>query len=88
LWRELPIDAVPNGGKDKATRASTLILKLSRGEIFLPKYETAWRPGFEAELLAWTGSDSEPTDQIDAAAYAAIISQTAAPGIVKVEHIA
>ena len=68
-------------------RASRLIVKLSRGEIFLPQLETTWRPDFERELLAWSGTDDEPTDQIDAAAYAAIIADTAGPGIVVLEHI-
>jgi phage terminase large subunit-like protein len=87
LRHALPIELVPTRGKDKATRASTLILKFSRGEIFLPKYESTWLPDFQNELFAWTGKDDQPADQIDAAAYAAIISQTAAPGILVIEHI-
>jgi phage terminase large subunit-like protein len=83
----LPIDLVPTRGRDKATRAARLIVKLSRGEIFLPQYETAWRPDFERELLAWGGTNDEPTDQIDAAAYAAIIADAAGPGILVMEHI-
>ena len=46
------------------------------GEVFLPRYDNRWRPAFEAELLAWTGLESQPSDQIDAAAYAAIIAST------------
>jgi hypothetical protein len=88
LHRKLPMALVPTRGKDKAARASLLLLKFSRGEIYLPKHENSWLPVFEAELLAWTGRDNQPTDQIDAAAYAAIVSQTAAPGILVMEHIA
>jgi hypothetical protein len=44
---------------------------MERGEIFLPRHETSWRPKFEQELLAWTGDEHEVNDQIDAAAYAA-----------------
>jgi phage terminase large subunit-like protein len=83
----LPIELVPTGGKDKMARAARLIVKLSRGEIFLPREETTWRPGLESELLAWTGTDNEPTDQIDAAAYAAIIADAAGPGILVMQHV-
>jgi hypothetical protein len=47
---------------------------MQRGEIFLPRLNNDWRAAFEAELLAWTGREDEPSDQIDAAAYAAIIA--------------
>jgi hypothetical protein len=50
-------------------------LLLERGEIYLPRYETTWRPSLEAEFLAWTGDDRQPSDQIDAAAYAALVAQ-------------
>lgn len=35
-----------------------------------------------ARLLAWTGHPRQRSDQIDAAAYAAIIAESASPGIV------
>jgi hypothetical protein len=82
LRGELPIEQVRTEGRDKATRAAKLLNKLERGEVFLPKYETSWRPTLEAEWLAWTGRDDEPTDQIDAAAYAAILAERAGPAIV------
>jgi len=77
--QSLPIEPIPTLQRDKLTRAARLTLKLSRGEIFLPKYETAWRPDFERELLAWKGTDEQQTDQIDAAAYAAIVAETQSP---------
>lgn len=67
---------VPTAGKDKLTRAGPLICKFSQGEILLPRYELSWRAVLEAELLAWTGDPREPCDQIDAAAYAAIIGES------------
>lgn len=55
----------------KLERATPLLNKLERGEIFLPRYNTTWLPELEAEWLAWTGLEDETADQIDAAAYAA-----------------
>ena len=85
--RHLPIFTVPTRGKDKSVRATRLILKLQRGEVFLPKHENSWRHELEKEFLSWTGHDREMTDQIDAAAYAAIIADTAAPGILTLQPI-
>lgn len=82
--KELPIDGLRTLQKDKATRAGPLTLKLERGEIFLPKYETSWRPGFEAELLAWTGDERQVADQIDAAAYAAIVAERQRVGTIRI----
>lgn len=74
LQRELPIETISTQCKDKATRAGKLIIKLSRGEVFLPLHENRWRPGLEAEWLAWTGHEGQLADQVDAAAYAAIVA--------------
>ncbi|HUE71613.1 MAG TPA: terminase family protein [Pirellulaceae bacterium] len=80
LVREgVPIVAIPPEGKEKDVRARPLIHKYSRGEVLLPKLDISWRPDFEAELLAWTGGKREPCDQIDAAAYAAIIAERSQP---------
>ena len=68
------IDAISTQCKDKPTRAGKLIVKLSRGEVFLPLHENSWRPGLEREWLAWTGDERQPADQVDAAAYAAIVA--------------
>ncbi|MEX2175759.1 MAG: hypothetical protein WD872_15450 [Pirellulaceae bacterium] len=87
LQTEMPIECIRTRGRDKSARASRLIDKLQRGEIYLPKYDTAWRPAFEAELLSWTGRDDQPADQIDAAAYAAIVSHEQGPGILVVESL-
>jgi phage terminase large subunit-like protein len=75
LGRELPIDCLGTQGKDKVTRAAALIVKLERGEVFLPRHNSTWLPALEAEWLAWTGDARQPADQIDAAAYAAIVAQ-------------
>jgi phage terminase large subunit-like protein len=71
----LPIDCLSPQGKDKVTRAATLLVKLERGEIFLPRHNSTWLSALEAEWLAWTGDARQPADQIDAAAYAAIVAQ-------------
>jgi hypothetical protein len=76
---ELPIKEIKTGNREKVTRAGPLILKFGKGEIFLPKDNTTWRPTLEAEFLAWTGDKREPADQIDAAAYAAIVAGQSPP---------
>jgi phage terminase large subunit-like protein len=83
LRRKLPIDVVPTRGQDKTTRAGPLILKLSRGEVFLPRDENSWRMELEAEWLAWTGDERQPSDQIDAAAYAAIVGADGAGEVIR-----
>jgi len=83
LQKELPIRCIPTGDKDKATRASRLVVKMENGEVLFPKYNTGWRPQLEAEFLAWTGHKREPSDQIDAAAYAAIIAGDATGAAIK-----
>ena len=65
---------MPTRGQDKVARAAPLLNKLERGEIWLPRYSAPWRYELEAEWLAWTGHPDEPCDQIDAAAYAAILA--------------
>jgi phage terminase large subunit-like protein len=74
LAREMPLRTIATQSRDKVARAAHLIDKLERGEIFLPHQEPTWRPQLEAEWLAWTGDPHEPSDQVDAAAYAAILS--------------
>ncbi|HEX5106517.1 MAG TPA: hypothetical protein VFV87_22010 [Pirellulaceae bacterium] len=83
----LPIEVIRTQGRDKLTRAGELILKMERGEIFLPKLENGWRTGFEAELLAWTGLESQPSDQIDAAAYAAILATQHNPRPIRIHPL-
>jgi phage terminase large subunit-like protein len=88
LQRErLPIEVIRTHGRDKLARASELILKMQRGEIFLPRHDNRWRPAFEAELLAWTGHEDQPSDQIDAAAYAAIIASQHNPSPLRLQRI-
>ena len=87
LKKELPIAPVRTGCKDKATRAARLLRMFEAGQIFLPQFENTWRHDFEAELLSWTGDERQPTDQIDAAAYAAIVAQESAPGIIVMQPI-
>ncbi len=86
LSREMRIACIATRGKDKLARASALLLKLEQGEVFLPREAVAWRGQFEGELLAWTGDPEEPSDQIDAAAYAAQVSQQGG-GVVRMERV-
>jgi phage terminase large subunit-like protein len=72
LGDTLPLKCVSTGGKDKVARAGPLLYLLEQGRVFLPRAEFAWRAALEAEWLAWTGLDGETSDQIDAAAYAAM----------------
>lgn len=90
LRKELPeevVQAVPTGGKSKELRAVPLANKMERGEVFLPRGNNQWRLGFERELLAWTGHKRERCDQIDAAAYAAIIAERQQPAVIVMQHI-
>jgi len=59
------------GKPGKLERATELINKLEKGEVFLPRYNNQWLPELEYEWLTWTGLDDETSDQVDAAAYAA-----------------
>jgi len=84
LQGEIEIDLVRPGVDDKVARAAGLIRMLERGEIFLPRHENSWRLDFEAELLAWTGDEGEVADQIDAAAYAAIVVEGKKPQRIRI----
>lgn len=55
----------------KLERATELLNKLERGEVFLPRFNNSWLPELESEWLTWTGIDDDTSDQVDAAAYAA-----------------
>jgi hypothetical protein len=66
-------------GRHKLSRAAPLLLKLQRGEVRLPRESSDWLDKLEAEWLGWTGAPHEASDQIDAAAYAAIIVQEDSP---------
>lgn len=83
LRDQLPISCLPTGGQDKSVRAGPLETKLQRGEIFLPRLETQWRPILEAEWLAWNGDERRPSDQIDAAAYAVQIAKRRTPQVIR-----
>jgi phage terminase large subunit-like protein len=60
-----------SGLPGKVERATQLLNKLEKGEVFLPRHNNHWLPDLEAEWLAWTGLDDETADQVDAAAYVA-----------------
>ncbi len=81
LGSRLPLRCIATQSRDKVARAAALLDKLQRGEVWLPQHELHWRPALEAEWLNWTGDPQEPADQIDAAAYAAILAakQSGAP---------
>jgi predicted phage terminase large subunit-like protein len=85
LARELPLVTVSTGSRDKVARAAPLIVKLERGEIWLPQ-TAPWLSDFETELLHWTGLPQETSDQIDAAAYA-VLEVEEWWGPVKVERV-
>lgn len=87
LYPELPLETISTLGRDKLTRAAPLILKFEQGEILLPQLNNSWRLDFEAELLSWTGRDDQPSDQIDAAAYAAIIGQQQGGGVIRIPPV-
>jgi predicted phage terminase large subunit-like protein len=87
LGRELPIDTIRTAGDDKLTRAAPLIVRLERGEVFVPRGSTPWIAPLESEWLGWTGGKDEVCDQIDAAAYAAIIADERQHSVIKAEPI-
>ena len=87
LHEEILIECISTGGRDKVTRAAPLINKLQRGEVFLPKYNNEWLADLTAEWLAWTGLDEQTSDQIDAAAYAAMEGASRGNGVVKIEPV-
>lgn len=76
-WRPKLVTSIParvrgdEGKPGKLERATQLLNKLEKGEIFLPRYNNDWLPDLEMEWLTWTGLEDETADQIDAAAYAA-----------------
>lgn len=74
LGTRMPLRTIATQSRDKVARAAMLLDKLQRGEIFLPQHDLNWRPALEAEWLAWTGDPLEAADQVDAAAYAAILA--------------
>ena len=82
----VPVELIATQNRDKSVRAVTLANKMERGQVFFPKYDE-WRFNLESEFLAWTGASREPSDQIDAAAYAAIISQQYSSSPMRIQPI-
>ena len=76
---------IPTGNVEKKARTATLQNMMGEGRVFLPKGQNSWLHEFESELLHWTGHKRQPCDQIDAAAYAAIIADSKCSGPVKVQ---
>lgn len=68
-----------HGGKDKLTRASSLLVLLENGQVYLPA-AADWLRDFESEYVNWTGHPDDQADQIDPAAYAAINATSASSG--------
>ena len=56
---------------DKVTRATALLKRLERGELFLPQYNNSWLDTLLREWLSWTGDEEQTDDQVDVASYAA-----------------
>ncbi len=71
LKSKIPIVLIHTKGKDKITRATPLLKKLERGEVYLPKIKSSGVNQLISELLRWDGENYSHCDQIDAAAYAA-----------------
>ena len=59
-----------DGAKLERAVASGMLTKLEAGQLFLPRFNNAWAPRYESELLSWTGLPEETADQIDATSYA------------------
>ncbi len=77
-----------SGRPGKVERATPLLTKLEQGQIFFPSANSTWLADLEQEWLAWTGLEEEPSDQIDAAAYAAGHAQYGmAGGIMHIEPV-
>lgn len=73
----VPIEPISTGGKDKVDRATKLLNMLEKGRVFLPSKDwmvDQWISEIESEWLSWKGHPDEVCDQVDAAAYAAIIA--------------
>lgn len=64
------------GRSGKVERSSDLQHMMSRGHVFFPLNHSGWVHELEDELLAWTGDEEQPNDQIDACSYASIIART------------
>lgn len=75
LANELPLETISPSGQDKVERAAPLLVKLERGEIWLPR-EAPWLAAYQSELLAWSGHPHETADQIDASSYAAQVANS------------
>jgi hypothetical protein len=73
LGKELPLEMISTLGADKVARAAPQLVKLERGEIRLPKEPLPWLAELYAYGLRWTGHPWDVGDQVDAAAYAAIV---------------
>ena len=84
----IPVELIRTENKEKAIRAAPLANKMANGEVFVPHNREEWRLGFESEFEHWTGKRRERCDQIDAAAYAAIIAERQTPGVFVMQHIA
>ena len=76
-----------SGMPGKVERATPLLTKLERGEIYFPSANSTWLADLEQEWLAWTGLDDEPADQIDAASYAAGYTHDGYCGVMIIESI-
>ena len=81
LEHEMPIERInpvtasmkgQSGRPGKVERATPLLYKLGKGEVYLPKSNATWLADLESEWLAWTGQEDETNDQIDGAAYAVV----------------
>jgi len=65
------VKVIHHEGKDKLTRAASLLVLLENGQVYFPS-DAPWMHELESEFLNWTGHPDDPADMIDAAAYAGI----------------
>lgn len=71
LKGRIPIQLISTKGEAKITRATPLLKKLERGEVYFPQTKSQGVNQLISELLRWDGESHTNCDQIDAAAYAA-----------------
>jgi len=76
----LPVRPLYPRSQDKLVRATDFINRFEQGRVWLPQ-SAPWLEDLEAEMYNWTGDPKGQTDQIDTAAYAALVVSSHAAGV-------